>query len=92
MKHNIKLDFDKSCNSCWEDFTDEVQYCKEVKEIDILSKEYFINEMVKEFKNTDSLLLPIFKEKLSIWIDSTDDNEIQTNSNQKVRDFIYEMF
>ena len=71
---------------------DQSNYSRLVKNVDINNKEYFINEILKEFINTDETLIPIFKERLTLWLNNTNDEEIRNIEEEKLKDFIYEMF
>ena len=92
MKHNIKLSINNDENSYWKESLDQSNYSVLVKEIDINNKEKFIDEILKEFENTDESLIPLFKEKLTLWLEAMDDNELDIIKEEKLRDFIYEMF
>ena len=92
MKHNIKLSLNKNEISSWEELPEKSQYSLFVKDVDINNKEHFINEILKEFIKTDETLIPIFKEKIALWLKNMNDEEIENIEEEILRDFIYEMF
>lgn len=92
MKHNLKLVLNKYDNTSWEELTDRSNYSRLVKENDIENKNQFIDEIIKEFDKTDESLMPIFKEKLALWLEAMNDEELENIGEEKLRDFIYEMF
>tara|TARA_B110001450_G_scaffold250914_1_gene270276 strand:+ start:182 stop:460 length:279 start_codon:yes stop_codon:yes gene_type:complete len=92
MKHNIKLGLNKNDNTSWEELTDRSNYSLLVKENDIENKNQFIDEIIKEFEKTDETLIPIFKEKLVLWLETMNDDELENIGEEKLRDFICEMF
>ena len=92
MKHNLKMSINKNEISNWEQLTDQSNYSRLVKDADINNKENFINEILKEFIKTDDTLIPIFKEKLALWLETISDEELENIEEEKLRDFIYEMF
>lgn len=92
MKHNIKLSINKNEISSWVQLADQSYYSRLVKEFDIVNKGQLVDEIIKEFENTDVSLIPIIKEKLAIWLETMDDKDLDVAENEKLRDFIYEMF
>ena len=92
MKHNIKLSINKNEISSWVQLVDQSYYSRLVKEFDIVNKGQLVDEIIKEFENTDVSLIPIIKEKLAIWLETMDDKDLDVAENEKLRDFIYEMF
>ena len=92
MKHNIKISINKSEISNWEQLSDQSNYSRLVKENDIENKQQFVDAIIKEFEKTDETLMPIFKEKLALWLESMNDKELNKIGEEKLRDFIYEMF
>lgn len=92
MKHNIKLVLNKNDNTSWEELTDRSNYSLLVKDNDIENKGKFIDAIINEFEKTDETLMPIFKEKLALWLESMNDDELENIGEEKLRDFIYEMF
>lgn len=92
MKHNIKLSINKNEISSWEQLADQSNYSHLVKQFDVVNKEEFVDELIKEFENTDASLIPVFKEKLVLWLETMDEKDLDVAENEKLRDFIYEMF
>ena len=92
MKHNIKVSINKGEISSWVQLADQSNYSQLVKEFDITKKEQFVDEIIKEFDKTDESLMPIFKEKLALWLEAMNDEELENIGEEKLRDFIYEMF
>jgi hypothetical protein len=51
-----------------------------------------VNYIVSQFEETSPSLIPIFKERLILWLENIDEATDLTEENEKIRDFIYEMF
>tara|TARA_B100000886_G_C20043030_1_gene334558 strand:- start:85 stop:363 length:279 start_codon:yes stop_codon:yes gene_type:complete len=92
MKHNIKISINKNEISNWEQLSNQANYSRLVKDFDIEDKQQFVDDLIKEFENTDASLIPVIKEKLILWLETMDDKDLDVAENEKLRDFIYEMF
>lgn len=51
-----------------------------------------INYILSQFQETPQSLKPVFKERLMIWLENINESDYKIEENDKIRDFIYEMF
>jgi hypothetical protein len=51
-----------------------------------------INYILSQFQETPKSLKPVFKERLIIWLENLNESDYKIEENDKIRDFIYEMF
>ena len=82
MKHNIKISINKNEISNWEQLADQSNYSHLVKQFDVVNKEEFVDEFIKEFENTDASLIPVIKEKLVLWLETMDEKDLDVAENE----------
>ena len=91
MKHNIKLVL-KRGESNWVQIENPEKYCLPTVGIESSDIKETVEALIKEFEHTDESLKPLFKDKLILWLENTNENDFRFSENEKIRDFIYEMF
>jgi hypothetical protein len=67
-------------------------YTRSTASIEVENRSDLIKNLLEEFENSSEEEKIKFKLLLSEWLDKLDEEEIYTEDQAKVRDFIYEMF
>ena len=92
MKHSIQNNKPEESASHWiaPDTTDRFSVASAPIEVDELDA--LVDAILSEFNNTDETLLPQMQEKLTNWLNTMTEKDLELVNSEKIRDFIYEMF
>ncbi len=85
IKENNKL-------SNWIQLEKDGPYTESASQLENENTIELINYILSQFQETPQTLTPLFKERLMIWLENLNETEYKTEENEKIRDFIYEMF
>ena len=87
-----KIIKENNTESNWIQLEKTGPYTESASHLENENKIELINYILSQFQETPQSLIPVFKERLIFWLENLNENEYKTEENEKIRDFIYEMF
>lgn len=91
MKSNIDVS-KKEESSFWKEVIPCDRYTLSTLPIEEEDPKRLVEAILAEFHQTNDALKPLMREKMLKWLSEMTEKDLENGENEKVRDFIYEMF